>query len=175
VAPCPGGSCHARPHQDGRARAARAADAFDALIDERGWGQGPLLLRVEATLDPDAGAELEIKRLDVHPAQALLGFSAPLAWAAIGVSAEGWARPCTDTHHRYRLDVPTGSEESPKQVRSLVLLDRDGNAASRLRGEDGLVVTEAPEETLILDCLLRAMGPRTAPPAAATATLFNTI
>ncbi len=125
---------------------ARAADAFDALIDERGWGQGPLLLRVEGTLDPDAGAELGIKQLDVHPAQALLGFSAPLAWTAIGVSAEGWATPCTDTHYGYRLDVPTGSEESPKRVPSLVLLDRDGNVASRLRGEDGRVITEAPEE-----------------------------
>lgn len=90
-------------------------------------------MRLEHGLDPEAGAELGVKELDAHPGQALLGFSAPIAWTAIGVSAEGW--PCE---------------------------------------ENGRAVSEAPAEGLIVDCLRRALGRRTSPPAASTATLFAT-
>lgn len=154
----------------------RAADAFDDLTTARGWGERPLLLRMERGLDPE-GAALGVKELDDHPAQALLGLSAPIAWTAIGVSAEGWATPCTDTDHGYRADAPpqAGQMQARARVRTLVLVDRDGQAAGRLRWEDGRVVTEAPAEGLIVDCLRRAMGRRTSPPTETTATLFTTI
>lgn len=148
----------------------RAADAFNALVDERGWGQAPLLLRVERGLDPDAGAELAVEELDGHPAHALLGFSAPIAWSAIGVSAEGWATPCASGDHGYRAD--TLDDARRERVRSLVLLDRDGLVAGRLRRPDGRVVSEAPEEGMIVDCLRRALGRRTSPPVESTTTLF---
>lgn len=157
----------------------RAADAFDDLTDARGWGERPLLLCMEHGLDPE-GATLGTKELDRHPAEALLGFSAPLAWTAIGVSAEGWATSCPDVDHGYRAahGPPAGGadDDSPRsRVRSLVLVDRDEQAAGRLRWEDGRVVPEAPTEGLIVDCLRRAVGRRTSPPTQTTATLFTVI
>lgn len=151
----------------------RAADAFDALVNERGWGEAPLLLRITRGLDPDAGAELAVEELDGHPAQALLGFSAPIAWSAVGVSAEGWATPCATTDHGYRAD--TSDDARRDRVRSLVLLDRDGLVAGRLRRPDGRVAREAPEDGMIVDCLRRAMGRRTSPPVVSTTTLFATL
>lgn len=148
----------------------RAADAFDALVDERGWGETPLLLRITRGFDPDAGAELAVEELGGHPAQAMLGFSAPIAWTAIGVSTEGWATPCADVD---RVDTP--QDATRERVRSLVLLSRDGLVAGRLRRPDGRMVSEAPEEGLIVDCLRRALGRRTSPPVESTATLFATL
>ncbi len=150
----------------------RAANAFDDLTEERGWGERPLLLRLEHGLDPEAGAELGVKELDAHPGQALLGFSAPIAWTAIGVSAEGWATPCVDADHGYRAEAPEGAPRA--RVRSLVIMTSNGLVAGRLRRQDGGILSEAPAEGLIVDCLRRALGRCTSPPVASTATLFAT-
>lgn len=102
----------------------------------------------------------------------LLGFSAPLAWTAIGVSAEGWATECVDAGHGYRAEAPQGAP--PTRVRSLVVMSRDGQISGQLREENGRVAREVPAEGLMVDCLSRALGRRTSPPAATTATLVTT-
>lgn len=151
----------------------RVADVLDTVTSERGWGQPPLLLRLQGGLDLDGRADLGLRELDGHPAQSLLGFSAPLSWTALGVSAEGWATPCTEGPHGYRVEAAPGAART--RVRSLVLLGHRGEAVGRLRWEDGRCLTEAPTEGLVIDCLRRALGRRTPPPATSTDVLFATM
>lgn len=151
----------------------RAFDAFDAITTERGWGQPPLLLRIQDGLDPDGGAELGVGELDGHPAEALLGFTAPMAWTAMGVSAEGWATSCADVPHGYRAEAPAGTTR--ERVRTLVLLSHWGDPVGRTRWEDGRSLDEPPTEGFVVDCLRRALGRPTPPPTATTTTLFATM
>jgi len=157
------GTTHATPLQ-------RAAGAFDRIIDERGWGEPPLLLRTRGGLDPEHGAELAVHPLDGHPAESLVGFSAPLGWTAIGVSAEGWAGRYQPDPAGYRATA--AGDGGRERVRSLVLVDRQGQLAGGLRGRDGLVVDTPPTEGLVLDCLRRALGLGTARPTVPTGTFF---
>lgn len=157
-----------------RAPLERVADAFDAITTERGWGQPPLLLRVEGDLDTGCDLDLGVKELDGHPAQALLGFSAPMAWTALGVSAEGWATPCADVPHGYRAEAPAGAS-TRERVRSLVLLGHRGDPVGWLHWKDGRRHAEPPTEGLLVDCLRRALGRPTPPPAASTDVLFATM
>lgn len=150
----------------------RALEAFDAIVAQRGGGEGPLLLRTRGGVDPDAGAELAVRPLDGHPAQALLGFSAPLGWTAIGLSAGAWA-----SHYQGQ---PTGytaraAGDGRQRVRILHLLDRNGTTAGRLCWQDGRVHDEPPSEGLVVDCLRRAMGLPTPPPTSSTDLLFASL
>ncbi|HSH62417.1 MAG TPA: hypothetical protein VK988_22760 [Acidimicrobiales bacterium] len=160
-------------HTDDHLSLARAADAFDAIIHERGWGQPPLLLRIEGGLDPDKVAELAVRALDGHPAEALLGFSAPPTWTAMGVGAEGWATSCAAAPHGDQTEAPAGAGR--ERVRSVVLLGRRGGPVGRLRWADGRTLAQAPDEGRVLDCLARALGRATAPPSVSTDVLFATM
>ncbi len=154
----------------------RALEGFDLIVAERGWGEGSLLLRTRGGIDPSAGAELAVRPLDSHPAQTLLGFSAPIGWTAIGLSTEGWARHYEGEPTGYTARAATGAAGTVKQrVRVIHLLDRDGTTAGRLHWQDGRVLDEPPSEGLVVDCLRRAMGLRTPPPTASTALLFATL
>lgn len=148
----------------------RAVEAFDHLLCERGWGDPPMMLRLRGGIDPDNGAELAVQPLDGHPAQALLGFSAPIGWTAIGVSAEGWASHYEATTAGYQATV--AASEVRQRVRTVTLCDRDANLAGRLRFKDGRVDHNAPDEGLVADCLRRAMGRGTDPASASTEAFF---
>lgn len=148
----------------------RAADAFELIVAERGWGEPPLLLRTQGGVDPDQGAELAVRPLDGHPAESLLGFRAPIGWAAVGVSTEGWAVRYDAEPTGYRADAAPGAAR--QRVRSIVVVDRDHNLAGGLRWQDGRVINEAPAEGLVVDCLRRALGLRTPPPSTSTDVLF---
>lgn len=160
-------------HVDQQSQLDRAIEAFDVIVSQRGWGEGPLLLRTRGGLDPDAGAELAVRSLDGHPAQALLGFSAPLGWTAIGVSAEGWAGHYQGRPTGYSARAATG--DIRQRVRILHLLDRDGTTAGRLCWQDGRVQDEAPSEGLVVDCLRRALRLPSPQPTISTDLLFATL
>ena len=151
----------------------RAVEAFDFLVAERGWNEVPLLLRTRDGIDPDAGAELAVRPLDGHPAEFLLGFSAPLSWRAIGVSAEGWATQYEESPLGYTVTASAGDVRH--RVRAITLVDRDGATAGLLRSENGRVDHDPPGEGLVLDCLRRALGRRTSPPAVSVDLLFATL
>lgn len=159
-------------HTDGRRQLQRAVDAFDVVITERGWTQPPLLLRIEGDLGPDGGFDLSVRQLDRHPAEVLLGFSAPLTWTAIGVSTEGWVSP---GEHARDDGAEVWARSSGVRVRVLVLLSRGGDRAGRICWEDGRCLPEPPGEGLVVDCLRRALGRPTPPPTATTNLLFGTM
>jgi len=133
------------------------AAAVDAGAEERGWNEGPLLVRVERTV-------LGFKDLEGHPLDTLLGFTAPAEWLALGVCAEGWAASldagCRPSQAKGRM-----------RMRSTVIVARDGAVASgmRLAGEGFKVMprdgsTESNCSGTILDGLQRALGLPTAAP-----------
>ncbi len=133
----------------------RVVDVFDAVAEDRGWGSPSLLIGIGCRDEPGAEVELAVKEIDEHPAEALMGFTAPGHWTAIGVSAEGWAFPypeATDGH-------PSGNTADVvrERVRTLVLVSRDGRAVGKVRWQDGRVVEEAPAEGLVLECLRLAL------------------
>jgi hypothetical protein len=158
-------------HTEVRRQLERALDAFDATVTERGWDQPPLLLRLEASRSGCGKLELGMRALDRHPATELLGFSAPLSWRAVGVSAEGWATSFPDLAPQGHRGKPTSA--SPRsRVRTLVLLGCGGELVGRARCEDGRQLAEPPTEGLVVDCLRRALGRPTPPPTATTNVLF---
>lgn len=134
----------------------RAIDVFDAVAEDRGWGCPPLLIGLGFSDDPGAEVEIAVKEIDEHPAEALLGFSAPASWTAIGVSAEGWAYPCHESGSCSRPGASGGARR--ERVRSLVLVGRDGRVAGRLRWPDGRVAGDVPSEGLVLDGLRHALN-----------------
>ena len=119
--------------------------------------------------DPADGAELAVRPLDGHPGQALLGFSAPMGWTAIGVSSEGWAGPYQGEVTGYSAVAAPGTR---RRVRAIVQIDRDGSLAGCARWRDGGIVAEAPTDGFVVDCLRRALGLGTPPPTTTTDTLF---
>lgn len=157
------------PNSSIRTALARAAQAFDLITTERGWGEPPLLLGTRGGVDPADGAELAVRPLDGRPGQALLGFSAPMGWTAIGVSSEGWAGPYQGEVTGYSAVAAPGAR---RRVRAIVLIDRDGTMAGCARWRDGGIVDEAPTDGFVIDCLRRALGLRTPPPTTTTDTLF---
>jgi len=127
------------------------ATAIDAGAEERGWNEGPLLVRVE-------GAALGFKELEGHPLDTLLGFTAPADWLALGVCAEGWAASldagCRPSQAKGRM-----------RMRSTIFVARDGVVASGLRlAGDGFTLMAGEGYGTILDGLKCALGVPTAPP-----------
>jgi hypothetical protein len=99
----------------------------------------------------------------------LVGFVAPKRCSAVGVVAGGWATTTADAD---RI-VSGGSRSSPRErVRSTVVVQRDGSSFGRLRWASGRVVDEAPTYGRMFDCLRRAVGLATEPPAVGTDILF---
>lgn len=135
-----------------------------AIDQAAGAEEGSSLWRV-ITL-PGGDVELGVLRLDAHPFDQLIGFTAPEEWAAIGVRAVGSA------HH---LDA---SSDAPRRVAATLAVGRDGTTSSQLRwlddagGGSAAVGVTGPVEGLIADALRRALGLPTAPPAGGSASLW---
>lgn len=104
-----------------------------------------------------------------HPLAALVGFTAPTDWQAIGVHCTGQA---------YSLDSPP----RPYPVVITTLVDRSGRGAGRMRPLDAAHRDDAdheamrrfavPAEGLIGDACRRALGLPTPPPPDSTAELW---
>lgn len=133
------------------------------VIDEIDPGQ-PGHLLVHAAPDERHGGQLDlgVRPLDpdVHPFEALAGFTAPDGWWAFGVRVSGWA------HH---VDGP-----SARRVRSTTtfLVDRSGREASVLRRSTRREVLSGPAVGTIPDLCRRVLGLPTAPPPPSTAALW---
>jgi hypothetical protein len=131
-----------------------------------------LIDRIDGTLGDDAGWIISFRGLHralelgfrplagEHPVDALLGETFPPDVDALGVAVTGTARsldpgPLTDE------DVPSG------RVRILQVHARDGRAASRLRevGGKGRRIDGRAADGDVADCLRRALGLPTPPPA----------
>jgi hypothetical protein len=145
--------------------------------------EGGLLVRIDQPVPthPDDELILGHKPLDGHPARELLGFVAPDTWWALGVVCPGWANPAGDDLGD--VDMDRGRRDGPRyadrpgrrRVRAVSLVARDGAEAARLvLDDDPPIDPGACGEGLIPDCLRRALGLPTAPPAIAVAELWAT-
>lgn len=129
-------------------------------------GDEPMARFVHVQLDPqDQALDLglwDIPPVTGHPIDPLVGYLAPAAWCAVGLTSSGRIR---------LLDRPSSA---PRPTVSTVLLHRDGTASSILGapGEPERVIDEPPEG-LVADVLRRVLGQPTPPPDASTATVVE--
>ena len=139
-----------------------------------GW-PGSLLLTVAP-----AGAEVSLGTWPVpgeveHPADALVGFLAPDAWTALGLTTSGRAWTAlphgAGTGHPGRVGgvVLTDAETTP--VRLTTLFGRDGHATTVLSraGQPAEVIEEAPAGW-VADVVARCLGRPTPAPELALST-----
>src|SRR5262249_27096684 len=140
-----------------------AFTSFDAMADERGDHQPPLLFRVVGC---DGGWEFGWREFDDHPVTMLLGFAAPSEWMAVGLSVCGWGanvgpdRPLASV-------MPPSKHPDRKRVRVTMLISRDGDEAGSVTCEDGMRMAETVGEGWVADCLRRCLGLATPPPSTA--------
>lgn len=124
---------------------------------------GPSLIHVR--LDPAAEAvDLGIAGLgaDRHPADALVGFRAPAAWDAVGITSTG------TVHDRSGAGVPSA------RGRFTTLAFRDRPGATVVERTDGRLELLAGDPTgWAADVLRRVLGLPTAPPDGSTALLID--
>ena len=125
----------------------RLADILlEALATE---APGATLVRVD--LVPPGEHELALLPIDVHPTVALAGFRPDPSCYALGVATGGWAAPMGGTGR------PSAHPDA-QRVFQVVLVDRGGAVAGRMRRADGSVMTEAPASGDVLDALQAALG-----------------
>lgn len=128
------------------------------------------LLHVDGDAPPDR--RLRWRPLDgAHPLDALMGFTAPPQWLALGVSSAGNAR---------RLDAAGVSRDAagephtePERVRITLLLGRSGDAAALMRLGDEVVPLPGRPEGTVADACRRALGLPTQPPPTSTLGLWT--
>lgn len=122
---------------------------------------GHQLLRVV-----DTPSEVEVARRPLavnHPLEALLGFTAPDRWRAIGLSGPGRAVP---------LGPAADDTHSTPIVAFTVLLDRSGQGAGVMQSEESVMHLPGPPEGLLGDACRLALGLPTAPPPPDTVDLW---
>lgn len=151
----------------------RAADA------DQGPDAPPLLahLRGEAC-DPTTWQLLAAPLGARSPAEALLGFTAPQEWCAIGVAAGGWAAPrgdgrASDLELARTTSGPPSAHPEALRIRAATLISRLGGEVTVLRWPDGCELT--PQERgigRIPEAIRCALGVPNPPPPAPTDVLF---
>ncbi|MGH9185021.1 MAG: hypothetical protein ACRD0U_04260 [Acidimicrobiales bacterium] len=158
-------------------------DAVVALLElataELGFDLRPRLVFVEGDVDDADTWDVGFVDVDGESVSAaLLGFTAPGSWWALGTLTGGWAAPETlDDREmaRGRLASRPSAHPEAVRVRSLVLMSRDGSVAGRTRMADGRQIDEPPSEGLAIDGLRRAFGLATTAPAVSVAELLTTL
>ncbi len=121
----------------------------DLLLEALDTGK-PGATVVRLSDDRSGEHELAVRPIDVHPLEALSGFEAPASCFALGVATGGWAAP---------MDGIRPSEHPEGQrIFQVVLVDRSGRVASRIRFPDGSIMTDAPGSGAVLDALRQALG-----------------
>lgn len=135
----------------------------DALADEC---DHPAML-VGVVIDA-AGVEVALAALEAgeHPVDALIGFSAPDEWAAVGVVAVGTATAIGD-----------GAPVASRRVRVLHLVDRTGSEASLLYDleESTALRCPSPVDGHIADLCRRMLGLPTTPPPPSVLPWWTTV
>jgi hypothetical protein len=124
---------------------------------------GHVLVHVVGPVHPDVHLAVKHLDLDVHPFDALAGFTAPPDWTAFGLRVRGRAR---------RLD---DLQATPQRTAATFLVDRSGEEASVLR--TGVEITEPPGPAVgtIPDLARRVLGLPTGAPPSSTAVLWTTV
>lgn len=142
--------------------------ALAALADDAARGA---LLHVDGDAPPHR--RLRWRPLDgAHPLDALMGFTAPSQWLALGVSSTGKARRLADAAGVSR-DPAGESHTEPERVRITLLLDRSGDAAALMRLGDEVVPLPGRPEGTVADACRRALGLPTHPPPTSTLGLWT--
>lgn len=108
---------------------------------------GATLLRI----DDDGSGEFDIglMPIDCHPVDALEVVDVPASCTALGVATGGWSAPISDLRPSAHPDA--------QRIFQVVLVDRAGTVASRVRYPDGSVLTAPPSEGAVLDALRTAL------------------
>lgn len=126
----------------------------DLLLDAF-LGAAPADASLVRLARPDDGRhDVELGLLPLagrHPVDLLDGFVAPPSWLALGVATGGWAGPADGG--------PPSAHPDGVRVVQVVLVDRDGGVAGRVRFPDGTVLREPPAMGAVL-AALRAARPR---------------
>jgi hypothetical protein len=124
----------------------------DDLLDEFASDSfaGSLLVRV--IQDDDEDIRFEAANLDAHPADALVGYRAPASCIALGTVSGGWAAPMDGSTTR------ASAHPEAKRVFQVVLVDRLGVVAGRVRYPDGSMLRSAPTHGDVLDALRASLG-----------------
>lgn len=144
-------------------------DLLDTVTSPLGFDLPPQLLWIEGdSRDPDTWEFAFQPTGGDSCTEALLGFTAPPTWWALGTLTGGWAGPAEiyddDDAMRGRMQTRPSSHPDAVRVRSLVVASRDGAIAGRVACADGRRIDEAPEHGFAIDALRRALGLPTAPP-----------
>jgi hypothetical protein len=143
---------------DERARLDAIVDVLDAAGDNDGFGFQSMLVHVVDLHDEQGRFNLAFHDLDGWKAtDALLGFTAPAEWCALGSVSGGWAAPSVDG-----VDRPSAHPEAVR-ARTIVLVARSGVVATRTTTADGQRIEEVPIGPGI-DVLHRSLGLSTPPP-----------
>lgn len=124
----------------------------DVLI-EQFEGEAVVGASLVRLVRPDAACgevELGLADIDGHPVDALDGFVAPDSWTAIGVVNGGWVAPMGGVR-------PSAHPEA-QRILQVVLIDRCGEIASRVRYPDGSIMSSPPTYGAVLDVLRAALG-----------------
>lgn len=135
-----------------------------------------LVEAINAALYPPAGhqllrvvddpSEVEIARRPLavdHPLEALLGFTAPAGWLALGLTGPGTAVP---------LGPSAADDDNRPTVAFTILLDRSGQGAGVMQSEESVTRLPGAPEGLLGDAFRRALGLPTAPPPPDTVDLW---
>jgi hypothetical protein len=142
---------------DERARLDAIVDLLDRSSDDGEFGFQSTLIRI---VDQGDAGSLEFAVHDLggwKATDALLGFTAPPDWCALGSVSGGWAAPADDEAER-----PSAHPEAVR-ARTIVLVARSGLVVARTTTADGRRVDEIPIGPGI-DALHRALGLPTPPP-----------
>ena len=147
---------------------AALAEAVDAAFRHLTPADPAHLLRVAPGID-GAAVTLGLRPLTPgeHPVDALLGFTAPRQWSAVGTVTTACAGP---------VDGPVGQQ---RPVRLTFLLGRTGEPASVLapigRPAEAGPHRPSPATGRLVDACARALGRRTPPPQAGPGAWFEAV
>lgn len=146
----------------------------------------PRLVRIRCDCDDLEEGELElgVRELEFgdHPLDALIGFTAPSDWAAVGVLATGRAYAGVDADLDLTLD-PDRRLDQPVPVITAHIVARDGSWGSAWQPIDGASEPAGSEHGTaavallgragrVDDAIRRVLGVTTAPPPATTHRLW---
>ncbi len=141
------------------------ASTIDAAHERRGWNSPPVAYGLRTSRH---GVDLVARELSGHPADVLVGFTAPTGWTAFAVGCEGSAYAVPEAnglpHGRLRRTEPVD------RVRAVHLVHRDGTGLTVLRRQstgERLKLASAPGQALpgrIDDTCRRVLGVPTPPP-----------
>lgn len=168
---------------DGHLDALRAVlDDIRAADAERGPDAPPLLAHVRGDAADPATWDLLVAPLGSgSPAEALLGFTAPATWCAIGVAAGGWAAPPSATRESdLELGRATGGPPSAHpdamRIRATTVISRLGGEVTVLRWPDGTELTPGERGVgRIPEAIRCALGVPNPPPPVPTDVLFGAL